>query len=50
MTTTNDNHIDEMQLARLGIKQVQNDIFLWGEYRYANLREAIAAAKRGDRR
>jgi hypothetical protein len=48
--TTNDNHIDETELARLGIKRVQADIFLWGEYRYSNLRDAIAAAKRGDRR
>ena len=48
--TTNDNHVDDMELARLGIKHIQADIFLWGEYRYTNLRDAIAAAKRGDRR
>ena len=48
--TSNDNRIDEMEVARLGIKRVQADIFLWGEYRYTNLRDAIAAAKRGDRR
>jgi hypothetical protein len=43
---SNDNHVDEMELARLGIKRVQADIFLWGDYRYSNLRDAIAAAKR----
>ena len=48
--TTNDNHIDETALARLGIKRVQADIFLWGEYRYGNLRDAIAAAKREEKR
>jgi len=48
--SSNDNHIDQMELARLGIKQVQSSIFAWGEYRYTNLRDAIAAAKRGDRR
>lgn len=48
--TSNDNQVDEMELARLGIKRVQTDIFLWGEYRYNNLRDAIAAAKREDKR
>jgi hypothetical protein len=44
--TTNDNHIDETELARLGIKRVEASIFHWGEYRYSNLRDAIAAARR----
>lgn len=48
--TSNDNQVDEVELARRGIKQVQTNIFLWGEYRYNNLRDAIAAAKRGDKR
>ena len=48
--TSNDNQVDEMELARLGIKRVEADIFLWGEYRYNNLRDAIAAAKREDKR
>lgn len=48
--TSNDNQIDEVELARLGIKRVQADIFLWGEYRYSNLRDALAAAKRGERK
>jgi len=46
----NDNQIDETELARLGIKRVQTDIFLWGDYRYGNLRDAIAAAKREEKR
>lgn len=48
--TSNDNHIYEMELARLGIKRVQAEIFLWGEYRYSNLRDALAAARRGERK
>ena len=48
--TTNDNHVDETELARLGIKRVQADIFLWGDYRYSNLRDAIAAARREGKR
>ncbi|HEU4499447.1 MAG TPA: hypothetical protein VFR60_08935 [Sphingomicrobium sp.] len=47
---SNDNQVDEMELARLGIKRIQADIFLWGEYRYNNLRDAIAAAKREEKR
>ena len=46
----NDNHIDETELARLGIKRVQSDSFLWGDYRYGNARDAIAAARRGDKK
>lgn len=46
----NDNHIDETELARLGIKRVQSDAFLWGDYRYGNARDAIAAARRGDKK
>ena len=47
---SNDNQIDEVELARLGIKRVQADAFQWGDFRYSNIRDAIAAAKRGDRR
>ena len=46
----NDNHIDETELARLGIKRVQRDVFLWGDYRYGNARDAIAAARRGEKK
>jgi hypothetical protein len=48
--TSNDNQIDELELARLGIKRIQADTFLWGEYRYSNARDAVAAAKREEKR
>ena len=48
--TSNDNHVDEMELARLGIIRVQADVFLWGDYRYSNVRDALAAAKRGEKK
>ena len=48
--TSNDNHVDEMELARRGIRRVETEIFLWGDYRYSNLRDALAAAKRGQRK
>ena len=44
--TTNDHHIDETKVSRRGIQHVEADIFRWGEYRSANLRDAIAAARR----
>ena len=47
--TSNDNHIDETELARLGIKRVEASIFHWGEYRYSNLRAALAAPRRETR-
>lgn len=47
---SNDNQVDETELARLGIKRVQADVFQWGEYRYSNPRDAIAAAKRDEAR
>ena len=48
--SSNDNQVDELELARLGIKRVEAEIFLWGEYRYGNLRDAIAAARREEKR
>lgn len=45
---SNDNHVDEVELTRLGIRRVEAEIFLWGEYRYSNLRDALAAARRGE--
>ncbi len=41
-----DNPIDDAELARLGIKRVQSDSFHWGDYRYGNVRDAVAAARR----
>jgi hypothetical protein len=46
----NDNTLDETELARLGIERIQTENFLWGGYRYSNARDAIAAAKRADKR
>jgi len=46
----NDNTIDEVELARLGIQRVQTEAFMWGGYRYSNARDAVAAAKRGDKK
>ena len=46
----NDNTIDEVELARLGIQRVQVEAFTWGGYRYSSARDAIAAAKRGDKK
>lgn len=46
----NDNTIDEVELARLGIQRVQTEAFLWSGYRYSNARDAVAAAKRGDKK
>ena len=48
--SSNDNQVDEVELARLRITRVQTDIFQWGEFRYSNLRDAVAAAKRGEKR
>ena len=44
--TGNDNQIDEVELARLGIRRVERHVFQRGEYIYSNLSDAIAAAKR----
>ena len=46
----NDNTIDEVELARLGIERVQVENFHWRGYRYNNARDAIAAARRGERK
>jgi len=38
---------DQAELDRYGIERVPADVFLWGGYRYSNLHDAVAAAKRG---
>jgi hypothetical protein len=43
------NQADEAELTRLGIERVVIQTFHWGGYRYGNARDAIAAAKRGER-
>jgi hypothetical protein len=47
---SNDNQVDEVELARLGIRCVEGQVFQRGEYLYSNLRDAIAAAKRDKRK
>jgi hypothetical protein len=47
--TSNDNQIDEIELARLGIRRVERHVFQRGEYIYSNLRDAVAAAKREEK-
>ena len=47
--TSTDKPIDEAELAQLGITRVQIETFHWGNYRYSNARDAIAAAKRAQR-
>ena len=46
----NDDSIDSAELARLNIERVQTEAFLWSGYRYGNARDAIAAAKRGEKK
>jgi hypothetical protein len=47
--TSNDNEIDEAELARLGIRRVERDVYPRGEYIYSNLRDAVAAAKKDEK-
>ena len=46
----NDNVIDEIELARLGIRRVETHTYVWGNYRYSNARDAVAAARREDKK
>lgn len=48
--TSNDNQIDETELARLGIRRVERHVFQRGEYVYGNLADAVAAARREEKR
>jgi len=47
---TNDNRIDALELARLGIRPVEGQVFQWGEYIFSNLHDALAAARRAEKR
>ena len=47
--TSNDHQVDEVELARLGIRRVERSVFQRGEYVYSNLKDAIDAAKRDAR-
>ena len=44
------NAIDQAELDRLGIKRVPTEVFVWGEFRYSNANDAIAAARRAEKK
>ena len=43
------NDPDLLELDRYGIVIVPAKAYLWGGYRYTNARDALAAAKRGEK-
>lgn len=43
-----DKEVDEAELARLGIRRVERQVFQRGEYIYGSLNDALAAAKRDE--
>ena len=47
---SNDNQIDEVELARLGIRRVEGNVFQRGDCVYGNLSDAIAAARQEPKR
>jgi hypothetical protein len=40
-------NFDQAELDKYGVVREPADVFLWGGYRYSNVRDAVAAAKRG---
>jgi len=42
----NNNAVDQGELDRLHIKRMPTEVFVWGDYRYSNAQDAIAAARR----
>lgn len=46
----NNNAIDQAELDRLGIKRIPTEVFVWGEFRYSNAHDAIAAARRVEKK
>ena len=40
------NGIEQTELDKYGVTRVPADVFLWGDYRYSNARDALAAARR----
>ena len=46
LMASNDDEIDEVELARLGIRRVEGKVYQYGEYIFSNVRDAIVAAKR----
>jgi hypothetical protein len=41
--------VPQSELERYGIERVPADVYLWMGYRYSNVRDALAAAKRKER-
>lgn len=46
----NNNTIDQAELDRLRIKRVPTEVFVWGDFRYSNASDAIAAARRAEKK
>ena len=46
MNRSDRDEVPQAELERYGIERVPADAFLWGGYRYSNVRDALAAAKR----
>jgi len=40
------NSVEQTELDKYGVTRVPADVFLWGDYRYSNAGDALAAAKR----
>ena len=45
-----DDTIDTAELTRLKIERVPSETFLWNGYRYGHVRDAIAAARREEKK
>jgi len=46
----NTNAIDQAELDRLGIRRIPTEVFVWGDFRYSNAHDAIAAARRAEKK
>lgn len=46
MTRSDRDEVAQSELDHYGIERIPADVFLWGGYRYSNVRDALAAAKR----
>lgn len=46
----NNDAVDQRELDRLGIKRVPTEVFVWGDFRYSNASDAIAAARRSEKK
>ena len=42
--------VEQEELDRYGIELVPAEVFVWGGYRYSNASDAVAAAKRAEKR